>query len=1390
MDSMLWDLLDGGMVGKRISLVLVCVEGGEKTWWKNPSSGQLFKVDAEAVVGAVVSYYFWQVSNVSSAGVVRLSSVAESRQVVHQIKKEFELSGAIELCAGLGGTSFGAAFAGCKVRAAMDHSDLAVENLRLNQHPCVIAGDAGDKVSWLEIHEAIQGEQCGLLAGFPCQPFGVLGAHAAFADPRAQTFYDVLDFSYMIQANFIVLECVVGAGDNETIKSALDRYCKLRGFHWRSCKLRLQNIWPCRRYRWWCVLWPLEIELPALRDLPRLPQQPVVGDLIQEWPCWALREEIELQLKPLEEEFFNDPRFGPTDRELQLTACCPTLLHSMGHQLYDCPCQCRGPLSVRLLESQGLHAVTVKSAWEVLKKRHLHPKEAALLLGLPGDWRYQKHVRHSLPLLGQIASPIQSCWIFAIMNEKVDSSAPVPEDVLQSYLKHVIATHMRQWPTQKMQLSRTLYLHEQDEDAVMQVEVCGPVQAHEILDAHKDLTRNSELEVVCAATGILHPEEFVRQQHVWLLPRFWGAGPENQQIDMVAVQPTGLDDYTMMVQGQRLLEGIVDKKIVFWSPRETAILLGISPIGAKEFIVHRHLGNGTLHAGFLWVNGHWLAFLIRLLENGTLMAEFFDGLKQKVCQEMIDLASLFEIVLQAKQCDLSIKTSVKQNGGQHCGTVALFNLGHALGKWQKAAEESDLITLHKILLHHQNRVGHGPEHHDLAVKSLAELLEQKGVPNGRSMERAKTAIKKLGLFSVQKAMSQSDPWRSLKTLGSHQAKPFQFVLYDELQATLDTKVASKSGNARDGKKKRGSDKVHEPTLALVPDDLELLPNTFADEEGTVVPVIDLRGLQADARGIAIVTPDVALQLAQEEKNMSVDALAVLTIGDHTEAMKSRVSSTLQWSAIHRKTLEPVLITGTMLQLGDQPIHKVVQNMAPQMPSFDTVVIRIQVFHDSFTEGWEEFLRGPVKKIVHLVAPLQFCDDPSCKNKCQRFHPSVEENVSTAVLDVWNWHWSDTAGRKCKVNHAECFSVHLRLPASGLAAILAHSGWHGIFFEPRPLPGMKSMYSVIWLQKHATFEDALKHQRTIEKVIGVARMGYKIGLRVLAKDEVMVMKIVYPTSQIKPCAVNYIFELGPLPFGISRDKVAELLGKWSWEARPLRATRSTYQGKFWEVGAAVKPSSLILPTADGEVTLSLKRTQTEPERLIKCVQASSKTLNLMHQNGEKSSSSTENKGADAWMNGADPWSAYKSKVAPVANMVFPENRQKPNTETQNKFQQLQLQVETLAEQLKTKETGDEDMKIEEGTVAMEIQELKAQQGKYEQWFHSAGSRMSNIEGHLQKQANQIQELGAAVTSQAGATTQLQQQMEGLQGDLKTTLDQQFAAQNARLEALLEKKARTS
>ena len=61
---------------------------------------------------------------------------------------------------------------------------------------------------------------------------------------------------------------------------------------------------------------------------------------------------------------------------------------------------------------------------------------------------------------------------------------------------------------------------------------------------------------------------------------------------------------------------------------------------------------------------------------------------------------------------------------------------------------------------------------------------------------------------------------------------------------------------------------------------------------------------------------MAKQLDEESANLSIDALAVLTVGDHSNALVRHEKKVIQYPVIYRPTKEPALLTGTLLQLGD------------------------------------------------------------------------------------------------------------------------------------------------------------------------------------------------------------------------------------------------------------------------------------------------------------------------------------------------------------------------------------------------------------------------------------------------------------------------------------------
>lgn len=122
--------------------------------------------------------------------------------------------------------------------------------------------------------------------------------------------------------------------------------------------------------------------------------------------------------------------------------------------------------------------------------------------------------------------------------------------------------------------------------------------------------------------------------------------------------------------------------------------------------------------------------------------------------------------------------------------------------------------------------------------------------------------------------------------------------------------------------------------------------------------------------------------------------------------------------------------------------------------------------------------------------------------------------------------------------------------------------------------------------------------------------------------------------------------------------------------------------------------------------------------------------------------------------------------------------------------MQQEIHDLKSQLE--KTGTEDVHMTSSSLAQssELQELRAQTKKHESWFAEQNNRMTSFETTLQAQGQQISQLNESMQYQSSATSALQHQMVEMQTSFKDQLTSSFDAQNARLEALLEKRSRTS
>ena len=392
-----------------------------------------------------------------------------------------------EVCAGIGGFSLGAAESGFHNLVFLDHSDIACSMLEANGGHTIQA-DIATREARIALHAVQPDTACLLTAGFPCQPYSRQGDERGFSDRRAHTLPRILEAAWFLQPVGLVLECVVEAEQNPEVRALIAELAGKLRWQQHHVFLELADRWPCRRLRWWCILLPADKPF-QFNTWPRSQVKLCIRDVIGEWPVWSQQALEQLKWDEEEASHFLDPRFGPDPRVLDLQSVAPTALHSWGSQLRPCPCRCRGPLSKQRLLATGLRGFGVPLG-ELDTFRHPHPQEVGLLNGLSVKYVHLADLRASLCLVGQLASPIQACWIFAQIRsfrEQCHGLEPSeqPLQVLCAFQQRLVQERLDHWHLPSMDRPRNIQVKQ--DDSLQQVKVTGAVQVQELVRAEKQL---------------------------------------------------------------------------------------------------------------------------------------------------------------------------------------------------------------------------------------------------------------------------------------------------------------------------------------------------------------------------------------------------------------------------------------------------------------------------------------------------------------------------------------------------------------------------------------------------------------------------------------------------------------------------------------------------------------------------------------------------------------------------------------------------------------------------------------------------------------------------------------------------------------------------------------
>lgn len=353
-----------------------------------------------------------------------------------------------EVCSGMGCLGVGLQSAGFEVKVRSDINPNMLQLATKIGNGEILLGDVCSD-SLLADLSRYHGDAQTIAAGVACQPYSRLGDKRQQHDPRSSTLPGVLRLGFLGGFGMIVLECVQEAHTCSWIQQLLHKFSASTGYKVTQGILSLQHVWVARRTRWWCILTHPSLGQVPWEPMPKLNPPPIIADLVDRFQSCdkELLEQLKLDLYEL-------GRFdaqGFHQNEVSWQGQMATSLHSCGNQLMGCPCGCRKyAFTDQRLQQGGLHGLlilldgTSKCGQKIYPNhRHISPDELALFNGMFPGIQWGVHPKMTLCALGQMASPIQACWVGAIAMQHINqhfslSEGPHPNECLLKLMHQLL----------------------------------------------------------------------------------------------------------------------------------------------------------------------------------------------------------------------------------------------------------------------------------------------------------------------------------------------------------------------------------------------------------------------------------------------------------------------------------------------------------------------------------------------------------------------------------------------------------------------------------------------------------------------------------------------------------------------------------------------------------------------------------------------------------------------------------------------------------------------------------------------------------------------------------------------------------------------------------------
>lgn len=351
--------------------------------------------------------------------------------------------------------------------------------------------------------------------------------------------------------------------------------------------------------------------------------------------------------------------------------------------------------------------------------------------------------------------------------------------------------------------------------------------------------------------------------------------------------------------------------------------------------------------------------------------------------------------------------------------------------------------------------------------------------------------------------------------------------------------------------------------------------------------------------------------------------------------------------------------------------------------------------------------------------------------------------------------------RVKASESSIFIVSFRIEGNGLKSMLQSSGNGAMYVEPRSDTGKgpAEQFRVIWLNRADKPQARLAIQST-QTEASLVRSGMRFGIRVAVEHAASVHSQHKPTMPFLDTAQVTAFQVGPFPYGATKQTILKTFQSWNWQARPVQPySRGVHaHGLMWLVHAMKKPAYEVYNLAHSDVIVSELPKKTKPENQNMEIQGSSRTLEALTIHGPPPG--LDPRGVDPLtMN--DPWSTNERNKSAKIHQSAPPMHASPV-----EIARIAAQVEQRLSLTLAKHEGSED-------------ELMADT-----------SKVNEMEARLNRLEHQVQ---ANHTEQQMATKELSSQIQGVQVQVdaqatqfKQHIDSKLTEQLDHIERILNAK----